>query len=226
MKYIIKKSIVDVPQSVGSIVDTFNIENQTTNAPSLNLCRQMMGVPVNGVIDYDGTEVPEGYEQVDVSDTAMSEIQTIANMLFPIGRGFLDFTDTDYSNWLGLTWERELMGMTPIGYSSSDSDFSTIGSTGGEKTHTLTTSEMPNHNHSGIRVTKRDGTNVNYIGLMGGDLGSIAASQNNAFVMGYSYTGSEGSFSSSNSWTLTSGGGTAHNNLPPYQVVSYWKRTA
>ena len=110
MKYIIKKSIVDVPQSQGAIVDTFNIENQTTNAPSLNLCRQMMGVPVNGVIDYDGTEVPEGYEQVDISDTAMSEIQTIANMLFPVGRGFLDFTDTDYSNWLGFTWGKRING--------------------------------------------------------------------------------------------------------------------
>ena len=33
-------------------------------------------------------------------------ISNIYNQIFPIGRGFLDFTDTDYSNYLGFTWER------------------------------------------------------------------------------------------------------------------------
>lgn len=60
------------------------------------------------------------------------------DMMWPIGRGFIDFTDTDYSNWLGFTWERELVGMTPVGYNQNDSDFNEIGKTGGNKTHSHT----------------------------------------------------------------------------------------
>lgn len=69
----------------------------------------------------------------------------ILNLVYPIGRGFIDFTDTDYSNYLGFTWERELIGMTPIGLNVNDNDFNAIGKTGGEKKHTLTVAEMPGH---------------------------------------------------------------------------------
>lgn len=37
----------------------------------------------------------------------------LLDSVYPIGRGFIDFTDTDYSNYLGFTWERELVGLTP-----------------------------------------------------------------------------------------------------------------
>ena len=47
-------------------------------------------------------------------ETKKTEINSILNLVFPIGRGFIDFTDTDYSNYLGFTWERELIGMTPM----------------------------------------------------------------------------------------------------------------
>lgn len=73
--------------------------------------------------------------------------QDIIDLFYPIGRGFIDFTDTDYSNYLGCTWERELVGLTPIGYNPDDSDFNQIGKTLGEKTHTLTINEMPSHSH-------------------------------------------------------------------------------
>ena len=42
-----------------------------------------------------------------------------------------------------------LTGRVPVGYASSDTDFNAVGNTGGEKTHKLTTTEMPSHGHSG-----------------------------------------------------------------------------
>lgn len=155
------------------------------------------------------------------SDGALGEFQTIANLLYPIGRGFLDFTDTDYSTWLGFTWERELMGMTPIGYSSSDSDFSTVGNTGGSKTHTIAKANIPSYN---LTVTDPGHTHAISI-LQNNDYGSYS---------GYSWTESSIKTPYNRSFTTTKtgitvssgGSGTAINHMNPYQVVSYWKRTA
>lgn len=69
----------------------------------------------------------------------------ILNLIYPVGRGFIDFTDTDYSNYLGFTWQRTLLGVSPIGYNPEDTDFNEIGKTGGEKKHKLTQDEMPNY---------------------------------------------------------------------------------
>lgn len=76
------------------------------------------------------------------------------------------------------------------------------GSTGGAATHTLTINEMPSHNH----VPKG--------GWGAGSLGS-------------GYFRVDGN-SPANKWTATesTGGGAAHNNMPPYLAVYMWKRTA
>ena len=56
----------------------------------------------------------------------------ILNLIFPIGRGFIDFTNTDYSDYLGFTWKRELINLTPIGCDESGSN---VGITKGNENH-------------------------------------------------------------------------------------------
>ena len=126
----------------------------------------------------------------------------IFDSIFPIGRGFIDFTNTDYSNYLGFTWERELVELTPIGLDTTQTEFNEIGKTGGEKTHTLTTDEMPNHSH--IYPSGEAGSTQN------SQYGPINSSNYNKYE----------------SSTYGTGGNQPHNNLQPYQVVAYWKRVA
>lgn len=100
------------------------------------------------------------------------------------------------------TWV-QISGRVLVGLDGTQTEFDTLLETGGAKTHTLTTAEMPNHAH---------GTPVNNAGSG-------------------SYNGSATTYSSnvanSNGIATTAvGGGGAHNNLQPYIVVYMWRRTA
>ena len=62
-----RKSIATKPIQ-GGISDTLNVDNKVLNAPSINLVQQMVGIPEEGVIQFDGTEdeIPEGYEKINI----------------------------------------------------------------------------------------------------------------------------------------------------------------
>ena len=130
-------------------------------------------------------------------------IADLYNAIFPVGQIVIKGDNEDYTNWLGFTWERTAVGKVLVGYDSNDSDFNTIGKTGGEKTHTLTLQEMPKHTHN---LAKYWAT----------EEGGNAAMGSNA--TGKSATNSNGIGNTGNSQP--------HNNLQPYQVVAYWKRIA
>lgn len=127
----------------------------------------------------------------------------LLDSIYPIGSVIIKDDDTDYSNYLGFTWEKSFIGKFLVGVDENDNDevrlsFKYVGRTGGEKTHTLTVNEMPSHGHSITAKTALMQAGSNY--------GTYIA---------------EGTLN-----TSETGGGQAHNNLPPYQVVAYWKRVA
>ena len=170
--------------------------------------------------DYAESQFKTIYDKTDEIIKAIGEgggegtnITQIANLFFPIGRGFLDFTNTDYSNWLGLTWERELVGMFPVGYDANDTDFNEIGKTGGEKTHQLTVNEMPNHQgHIDKYRGNATGKYINTSNIFGsyGTSGRGWDDYSGEYYPAY----------------FSEGLDEPHNNLPQYQVVAYWKRVA
>lgn len=133
-------------------------------------------------------------------------IYNIYNDIFPVGRGFIDFTNTDFSNYLGFTWERTLVGMTPVGINSNDVDFNTIGKTGGAKTHKLTQSELP----------KELGQALIYDSST-----TEQSSSTDALTTQWTNKYRSGLYN-----VVNENGGNAHSILQPYQVVAYWKRVA
>ena len=134
-------------------------------------------------------------------DTKVTPIQEIFDAIYPIGIIVSGAKPT-----LG-TWAK-VEGRFLLGSSSSYK----AGSTGGEATHKLTTNEIPSHNHTtqlgvGSYVTIDDGAQARYQ-IAFGDYVQMSWGPNSG-----KYTGN-------------TGGGKAHNNMPPYLAVDMWKRTA
>ena len=132
-------------------------------------------------------------------------IADLYNAIFPVGQIVIKGDNEDYSNWLGFTWERTAVGKVLVGIDINDSDFNTIGKTGGEKTHTLSVPEMPRHAHY------------------------IASNLTNNPPGGIDRTimyGVPASVEPVNYSSESTGNNQPHNNLQPYQVVAYWKRIA
>ena len=105
-----------------------------------------------------------------------NNFKEILNEIYPINRVVIFYDNKDHSNYCGFTWERTMVGKVPVGIDSNDSDFNSIGKTGGEKTHTLRREEMAPtvwHSSSQIDGIKKFFSNGETFGIstQGTDLG-------------------------------------------------------
>ena len=71
------------------------------------------------------------------------------NLAWPIGSVFISVVPTDPASLLGGgTWVSFAVGRTLFGLNAADTSFDTVEETGGAKTHTLATGNLPGHTHS------------------------------------------------------------------------------
>jgi hypothetical protein len=125
--------------------------------------------------------------------------------IYPVGSIYINAAvTTNPATLLGFgTWSSFGTGRCLVGYSPTDSDFDALQETGGAKTHTLSIAEMPSHNHN-RPLGWKPAPNSTDVDITGGN----------------------GINPQTNMVTDNTGGGGAHNNMPPYIVAYMWRRTA
>lgn len=145
---------------------------------------------------------------------------TALGQIYPVGSIYTNAAvSTNPATLLGFgTWAAFGSGRVMVGVDAGQTEFDTLGETGGAKTHTLTTTEMPSHTHANrLRAFIPSGTGSLVINDRGGDAVLISDNASHG-VNGENLSGDP-------SVGLAAGSDGAHNNLQPYVTVYMWRRT-
>lgn len=155
------------------------------------------GVPAQGP---EGPQGPSGTMTGTVESAAKLDGKTLAQIMleiYPVGSVYISTVGTSPKTLFGGEWE-QILGRFLLGAN----DTYAAGSMGGEAAHTLTVEEMPEHTHRFGYVTE-----------------AVAAGDRYARI-------DSGRTNASASFNESTGGGKAHNNMPPYLSVYMWKRVS
>lgn len=149
-------------------------------------------LPIGSIVAFSGENIPNGWLLCDGSVVSRT---TYSELFNAIGLNYVE----DGVEWLDE--ERfplpNAKGRTLVGKDSTDTDFNTLGKTSGEKTHTLTKSELPKID---IQTKFASSSGGDGSGLV---YGTSTGSSPNNLVYNVNY------------------GSQAHNNLQPSLTLNY-----
>lgn len=210
-------------QHNGTTKGTFTANQSTASTVNIETATKTSDLTNNG----DGTT---GSAYVATTDTstvstnmiadgavtsAKIDVSTVMAAIYPVGSIYMSATMSTAAQVeaaFGGTWVAWGAGRVPVGVDTSQTEFDTVEETGGEKTHTLTTTEIPSHNHNDLNWAT-DSYHTSIDSGAGNGIRLSTAGNNIAYTDGKFRTG-------------YTGGGAAHNNVQPYITCYMYKRTA
>ena len=206
IKSTVKATFPSVSGAVSSTHTELNLlDGVTANTTELNYVdiTTLGTAQASKAVTADANVDVTGIRNLTITGTMTigSNTATTLQAVYPVGSIYINAAvSTNPASLLGFgTWAAFGAGRVIVGLNASDSDFDTAQETGGAKTHTLSTSEIPSHTHNSNFVT-------------GGS--------------GVSGVSTDGNYDAATNATSATGGGGAHNNLQPYIVAYMWRRTA
>ena len=183
----------------------------------------------NGSDGATGPQGPQGIQGIQGIQGPPGDVSGA----WPIGSVFIAVVSTNPATLLGFgTWSAFAAGRMLIGLDSGDADFDTAEETGGAKTHTLTVNVMPAHTHIQEAHTHTQNPHSHVENNNSATTGGLAGwgardtSTNTSVATGYSTADATAVNQNATATNQNTGGGAAHNNMPPYIAVYMWKRTA
>ena len=189
----------------GYSISGLNDPTDSTQAANKGYVDKMLpktGGTMSGSIVMGGNRITDLGTPTANTDAATKGYADLA--AYPVGAIYISTVSTSPASLFGGTWEqlkdRFLLGA---------GDTYSAGSSGGEAAHALTVNEMPPHQHPMY-------TDTEFSAYPTGNTNAwkqALINASNPATLDYMRTGS-------------SGGGWAHNNMPPYLAVYMWKRVA
>lgn len=189
----------------------------------------MLGDPLKGLHIEMATGNTITKNNLKVEGSLVYKGKELVDLIYPVGSIYMSVNSTNPETlFTGTKWSK-IEGKFLLGSSSSYG----LGTSGGESTHKLTTNEMPSHTHTftgNSSTTSSDGAHTHkyqkpYMTakqVMGGSGSRFTNFESVDTTSAGAHTHTV-TASGTNSST---GGGVAHNNMPPYVAVNIWKRTS